>query len=214
MNGKLYLLPLFIWLASAFVSCEETEEVGRYDNWRARNEAFIDSLENVFETGADPELKRFNLYVNPSDYIYYKEKTPVESDEQNTDPAVYGKRPVTGSTVKVYYKGMNILRERFDGFYGEDPNVDKPGDSDVNVDEGETNASEFTVSSSVITGWQETLQHMKVGERWEVYIPYNYGYGSRDQTDSSTGTTTIRGYSTLIFDMQLLDADPVAEEDE
>ena len=43
MNKKIYLLPILL-LALVFTSCEETKEVSRYDNWQARNEAFIDSL--------------------------------------------------------------------------------------------------------------------------------------------------------------------------
>ena len=52
MNKKIYLLPILL-LALVFTSCEETKEVSRYDNWQARNEAFIDSLYNVYTTEAD-----------------------------------------------------------------------------------------------------------------------------------------------------------------
>lgn len=51
MSKKIYLFSLVL-LALAFVSCSETEEVGKYDNWRARNEAFIDSLANVYATAS------------------------------------------------------------------------------------------------------------------------------------------------------------------
>ena len=47
MSKKIYLFSLVL-LALAFVSCSETEEVGKYDNWRARNEALIDSLLRMF----------------------------------------------------------------------------------------------------------------------------------------------------------------------
>ena len=43
MSKKIYLFSLVL-LTLAFVSCSETEEVGKYDNWRARNEAYIDSM--------------------------------------------------------------------------------------------------------------------------------------------------------------------------
>ena len=206
MRRTFYLFAVAL-LAVAFAACEETEEAGRYDNWRARNDAFIDSLALVFEQGTDPTLQRFSLFVNPSGYIYYKAKTPVESEAQNTDPEVYGHRPTYGATVRVYYKGVNMLGERFDGFYGDNPNIDS--DDEVNVNEGETNPVSFSMSS-LVTGWQEALQRMTVGERWEVFIPWEYGYGSRDRKDTA-GNVTIRAYSTLIFDIQLLDADEVAE---
>ena len=42
------------------------------------------------------------------------------------------------------------------------------------------------------------LQHMRRGDRWLVYIPYQLGY------DSATNGA-IPAYSTLIFDLALLD---------
>ena len=50
MNKKIYLLPILL-LALVFTSCEETKEVSRYDNWQARNEAFIDSLSWLMPPG-------------------------------------------------------------------------------------------------------------------------------------------------------------------
>ena len=37
MSKKIYLFSLVL-LALAFVSCSETEEEGKFANWRARNE--------------------------------------------------------------------------------------------------------------------------------------------------------------------------------
>ena len=42
MSKKIYLFSLVL-LALTFTACSETEEAGRYDNWQARSEAFIDS---------------------------------------------------------------------------------------------------------------------------------------------------------------------------
>ena len=196
MSKKIYLFSLIL-LALAFVSCEETKEEGRYDNWRTRNEVFIDSLENVYETvPGRGGLNRFSMYVDPGTNIYYKEKEPVKTDKLNED--MIGRRPTSASTVTVYYKGTNILRERFDGFSGNNPSL---GESNAN--EGETLPSSFALSG-LITGWQEALQHMVVGDRWEVYIPWQYAYGS---TGNSQGQVEILGYSALIFDLQLLDTD-------
>ena len=57
MSKKIYLFSLVL-LALAFTACSETETVDKYDNWRSRNESFIDSLANVFEAGTDPLLLR------------------------------------------------------------------------------------------------------------------------------------------------------------
>ena len=56
MSKKIYLFSLVL-LALAFVSCSETEEEGKFANWRARNEAFLDSLQQVYDAKTDPELE-------------------------------------------------------------------------------------------------------------------------------------------------------------
>ena len=54
MNKRLLVfLPFLLLLAGVFTSCEEVEEVGRYDNWRERNEAYIDSLNLIIGGRAD-----------------------------------------------------------------------------------------------------------------------------------------------------------------
>ena len=54
MNKRLLIfLPFLLLLAGVFTSCEEVEEVGKYDNWRERNEAYIDSLNLIIGGRAD-----------------------------------------------------------------------------------------------------------------------------------------------------------------
>lgn len=198
MNKKICLLPLLL-LAVLFASCEETKEVSIYDNWQSRNEAFIDSLQTVYDNGtADKEgrkLERFELLTAPGKYILFKRLTPVTGtppDEvgreyEYINGYVYKEvKPLYTDKVSVYYKGTLITGTRFDGFKGTAPTVfDTP--------------SSFTVSG-VIAGWTEALQRMNVGDRWEVYIPWNYAYGS-------SGSGDIIGYSALTFDMQLYGID-------
>lgn len=52
--------------------------------------------------------------------------------------------------------------------------------------------------SSVIEGWTEALQLMSVGSKYELFIPYELGYG-----DSNNGI--IKPYSALIFEVELVD---------
>ena len=49
----------------------------------------------------------------------------------------------------------------------------------------------------VIQGWGEALCLMPVGSKWEVYIPQELAYGSRDQGK-------IKPFSALIFTIELL----------
>lgn len=197
MSKKIYLFSLVL-LSLVFVSCEETKEEGKYDNWRARNEAFIDSLANVYATvPGRGGLESFHT-ITSGVPIYYKKKTPVG------DGIIQDVTPLYTSTVTVYYKGSyiigyvdaknNFIGEVFDGTFLEaDPSID----------------FSRTVSFSVndfVPGFTDMLQRMKVGERWEVYIPWKYGYGSNDYTPTGS-SITIPGYSTLIFDVQLLESE-------
>lgn len=188
MNKKIYLLPILL-LVLVLTSCEETKEVGKFDNWRARNEAFIDSLSNTYATAPNRGgLDSIRLISDPFAFIYYKKKTPVVPEGQQP---VYGRSPLYTETVTTYYKGTYIIGEMFDGnFSGANPSIDF------------SQTTSFAVNG-VIVGWTEILQRMKVGERWEVYIPWKFGYGSSDYTPIGS-STTIPAYSNLIFDVQLL----------
>ena len=52
--------------------------------------------------------------------------------------------------------------------------------------------------NELITGWITALREMPAGSHWEIVIPYNLGYGSR-------ASGPIKAFSTLIFDITLLD---------
>ena len=197
MSKKVYLFSL-VMLALTFVSCEETKEVSKYDNWQPRNESFIDSIANIYATAPNHGgIQRIDLKTAPGDYIYYKVKE-VGAD-QNADSPKYL------NYVKVHYKGKNILNEVFDGtFKGANPIV---GDIEhEGTGEGDSTPAVLEVKiplgsqdGGLITGWVEVLQRMKKGDRWEVYIPWQYAYGNQNKS------TQIPAYSALIFDMILLD---------
>lgn len=54
--------------------------------------------------------------------------------------------------------------------------------------------------SQVIKGWTEALTMMPVGSKWQLYIPYELAYGERN-------TGSIKPFSTLIFDVELVGID-------
>lgn len=66
-------------------------------------------------------------------------------------------------------------------------------DSSANQPNGQIGMS----LAKTIKGWQIAVPKMTVGSTWEVYIPYNLGYGE-------TGTGPIPPYATLIFKITLV----------
>ncbi len=89
-----------------------------------------------------------------------------------------GAIPADTSNVEVNYEGKLIDGTVFDSSLERG----KPATFSVN---------------QVIAGWQEVLKMMPVGSEWEIYIPQDKAYGSRE-------TGNIPPFSTLIFKVELL----------
>ncbi|KAA6347392.1 FKBP-type 22 kDa peptidyl-prolyl cis-trans isomerase [termite gut metagenome] len=188
-----FLPLLLLFIATA---CEETKEIGKYDNWQARNEAFIDSLQGVYDAKSDLELLSVIDSRNKSQRIFFK-KLPGNTVKED-------KYPLYTDSVKAFYRGMLInekvfaatpMQKYYTMLYKNLDVFDQNfmGDSPSEFD----NPIVFKIDE-LIDGWVEILQRMKVGEHWEVYIPWQSAYGA-----SANSTGTIPGYSTLIFDLQL-----------
>ena len=85
--------------------------------------------------------------------------------------------PTPGSVITAHYTGKTIDGATFDSSRGDVPLACRLRD--------------------LIEGWIIAMQQMHVGDRWEVYIPAEMGYGKFSQPG-------IPGGSTLIFDIELL----------
>ncbi len=92
-----------------------------------------------------------------------------------------GKTPVATSMVTTHYTGKLVDGTVFDS----------------SVERGEP--IQFPVNG-VIPGWTEALQLMKEGDKWELVIPSELGYGKR-------GTGPIPPNSVLIFEVELISVD-------
>ncbi len=90
-----------------------------------------------------------------------------------------GKKPASSDTVVVHYRGSFINGEEFDSSYSRGQ------------------PAEFQVGG-VIQGWQQALQLMPVGSKWEVVIPSNLAYGQ-------DGRDRIGPNETLVFEIELVE---------
>lgn len=90
-----------------------------------------------------------------------------------------GDTPHAESRVRVHYRGTLMDGTQFDSSY----------------DRGQP--AEFK-ANQVIQGWQEALQLMPVGSKWQLFIPPNLAYGE-------AGRPGIPPNSLLIFEVELLE---------
>jgi FKBP-type peptidyl-prolyl cis-trans isomerase FklB len=91
-----------------------------------------------------------------------------------------GKKPAATDTVVVHYRGTFIDGTEFDSSYARG----EPAALGVN---------------QVIKGWQEALQLMPVGAKWQIVVPSSLAYGERGAGNQ------IGPNSTLLFDVELLE---------
>ena len=90
-----------------------------------------------------------------------------------------GETPKAADTVTTHYRGTLLDGTEFDSSYKRN----QPATFPVN---------------GVIAGWTEALQLMKVGSKWQLFIPSNLAYGDRG-TGSAIGPN-----ATLIFEVELI----------
>lgn len=113
-----------------------------------------------------------------------KEKEGVKVTESGLQYKVLeagsGKKPTETDTVVVNYRGTLINGEEFDSSYKRK----QPATLPVN---------------SVIKGWQEALQLMPAGSKWQLVVPPELAYGDR-----GAGSRIGPG-ETLVFEVELLE---------
>lgn len=204
-------LPFLLLLAGVFVSCEEVKEHGKYDNWQADNQVFIDSIKAL--TG-----DRYVFVAKDADAMELGKLYALETTEGTNSGAqhVYckklvkneaGERPLYSgphSKVNAYYYGTFVNGESFDGCFSGYGALDRDIPLDPSKQKQPTAFDSFRSFkvSEVIPGWTAALQLMRMGERWVLYVPYQSGYGPDNYTAPGS-SATIPGGSVLTFDLQL-----------
>jgi len=97
-----------------------------------------------------------------------------------------GAIPKLEDMVKVHYKGTFIDGTEFDNSYAK-------------------GAPERIETDGVIKGWTEALQMMKVGSKWQLFVPPELGFGRRGLGER------IPPNKVLVFEMELVSIEPLEE---
>ena len=164
---------------------------------------FIDGLKGTAPMTAEEAMTQFNALLEPIQTanlekkygdnkaagIKYLEENKKKEGVQVTKSGLQykvlvegtGALPTDTSKVKVLYEGKLIDGTVFDSTAKRD---NEPFEVDFKY-------------PRVIEGWIEALKMMPAGSKWEITIPQELAYGSRNMGD-------IKPFSTLVFTIEVL----------
>lgn len=165
---RIWQFALLIVCALAVTACNDDDDKVKVD------EVWKEKNRVAFvEISGNKEYKEIKSASNGGS-IYYK----VIKEGNGTEQIYYTDQ------VKVYYTGWLIDAEKPTDFFDKAEPPYQP-------------AATFKVSG-LTEGFATALQWMKEGDRWEVWVPYQLGYGEN-------GNSSIPGYSTLKFEIEVVE---------
>lgn len=176
----------------ATVSCSESDDtVEEFPDWQATNTAYWNSLYTTTQqkiASGDSSWKIIRSYsledsiaTSPTDNIV------VNVVREGTGSGC----PLYSDSVRIRDVGRLLPSVSYpDGYVIDTTNPDE-------VDEASQGVRDASVSG-FINGFSTALQHMHIGDTWDVYIPWTLGYG-----EAGSGST-IPGYSVLCFRISLV----------
>lgn len=154
------------------------------------------AIEDFMNDKAQMKTSEANIFVNNKETYHLKEAGIKFLAEQKKRPEVKSlsngilyevlkegtgeTTPERGAEVTIHYEGRLITGEVFDSSYKRG----KPATFGLD---------------RLIRAWQIAVPEMKKGEKRTIYVPYEVGYGSRGAGQM------IKPYSTLVFDIELID---------
>src|SRR3712207_534521 len=171
------------------LSCKEDDGVvNEFDNWQEVNDQYISRLQAAVDQKIATGDKTWKKIPNwsfetgvaktASQFIYVHVLTEGTGSGS----------PLYTDSVKVNYRGRLI------------PSASHP--TGMMFDQSYTGTLDDTALpfkmavNGVVDGFSTALQHMHIGDVWEIHIPYQLGYGSSAQG-------SVPAYSTLVFNLNL-----------
>ena len=174
-----------------FTACSETNETQEeYPDWKNKNQTFWNRLYTETRRHATAGYTSWKIF-----------KTYTKQDSisgVNTDYIiVHVKQAGTGSgtplgtdSVSVRYTGQLLPSTSYPAGYIFDT-TSPAGTTDA------TAGVAHMAINSLTDGFATALQHMHIGDKWDVYVPWTLAYGEK-------GNKSIPGYSVLKFEISLL----------
>lgn len=190
MKIKHYLLFLLCAATAPVLlsSCSETDDTENdFADWQNRNNEYFSA---IYETAKADVSGKWLVLKN------YSLNDNVAGDATNSivvEKIVNGTGsgcPMYSDSVLINYRGRLMPSDAYPDGYVFDESYN--GDNDTTT----AKPSQMYVGG-LVDGMTTALQHMHIGDKWRIYIPYRLGYGTAAQS-------SIPAYSTLVFDVRLV----------
>ena len=205
MRLKFYHLLLTLLSTLTFTACSENVfEEEEYSDWANRNTTYFAATLTTAKT-AIAEAK--SLYGSQWEehcdwrvFRTYAQKQEIAGKATDSicvriiERGTGSGSPLYTDSVRVNYIGRLIPSTSYEnGFI-----FDFSGPSMYPEDVFHPDFSQPTglLVSNTVEGFGTALQQMHIGDRWEIHIPYELGYGRNS-------TATLPAFSALIFEVQL-----------
>ncbi len=189
----MFLLPLFVAaLALSLSACSESDNtVEEYPNWENKNATYWDSLYTATQTKVNNGDTSWKIIKSFSIEDTLKSSPKTDYIIVNVQTAGKGSGcPIYTDSVRVRYTGRLLPSTSYpSGYIFDTTNYNNAVDSISGV-------ADFKVSG-LTSGFATAVQHMHIGDIWEVYIPWTLGYGTE-------ASSSIPAYSVLKFRIQLV----------
>lgn len=191
MGKRIVYFAVFAAALFAFVACdEESDDTVEFVNWQETNENYFDSIYNLataaIEAGDDTYkiIRSWDLEEDVAEDTY--DHIVVQVITEGTGSGC----PLYTDSVKIHYDGRLLPSTSYPNGYM----FDQSYYDEFNA---ATSLPATLAVSALVDGMCTALQNMHIGDRWKVIVPHQLGYGS-------SGSTNIPGYSTLIFETELV----------
>ncbi|WP_080903183.1 FKBP-type peptidyl-prolyl cis-trans isomerase [Parabacteroides sp. Marseille-P3160] len=183
MKKYVYLAMLLLCSAVLFTACGDDDEEVIDEAWKTENEqAFQEIASNSAYTKIQAQSS-----TNMGKVVYkriLKEGT--------------GKKIFFNSRVDVYYKGWLVDGTSYNQRLFEDGVPYQVAVSSTVANYSSSSSTGYMTCP--IEGWSTALQTMKEGEKAEIWIPQELGYGSISYTEKEE----IPAYSTLKIEIEVV----------
>lgn len=185
-------LPLLLFPILLLASCSESDDtVEEYPDWQATNTTYWNTIVSKAQTAIASGDTSWKLYRNFSIEDSLSSAPITDNIVVNVLESGTGSGcPLYTDSVRVRYEGRLLPSTSYaDGYV-----------FDTTWPEGTTDATagvaDFKVSK-LTDGFATAVQHMHIGDKWLVYVPWTLAYGE-------SGSSSIPGYSVLRFTIQLV----------